>query len=165
MKDVKPYNESDRVVDRDDFLHSLKQCMAFYGKDLNKMQATFWWTACNDKPVARLKQAFMQWMKVGRYAPKPVDILELVTASTHDAHRDVTPQIPTTNCPPEVAQAWMWFINRTTMGTQMAGLFDETGPVDLKTQERYLHVVNHEAKGMGMPEAIPDEFMLQEVWG
>jgi hypothetical protein len=37
--------------------------------------------------------------------------------------------------------------------------------VPVEKQERYLHIVNHEAKRTDQPEAIPDEFKLAEVWG
>lgn len=152
------------AVEKDDFIHALGQTLAFYGKELDRMQTSFWFTACKDKGVKQLKAALIEYTKVGKYAPKPADILAIVdNMRQHKAPKELPPP-PTTNCPPEIAKAWMWFINRMTRGSNLEGLFDEHGDVDLKTQEKYLHIVNHEAHKYGTPDAIPDEYKLMEVW-
>lgn len=151
---------------RDDLLHAIDQTMAFYGKSLDKVSSSFWLNAIRDKDPADIKRALVDYTKQGKHAPKPVDILGLISVRG-DRRKSMlpAPDKTTTNCPPEIANAWLWFINRISEGTAMEGLFKDQGPVDIKTQERYLHIVNHEAHMWGLPEAIPDEFKLPEVWG
>ena len=152
-------------IERDDFVYALEQTMAFYGKELEKMQASFWVDACGDKSADRLKRALREHVKVGKFAPRPADILSIVdNMSKHSMVENALPPPVTTNCPPEIAQAWMWFIGRIG-GDMGASLFGSKPDLDLATEERYLHLVNHEAHKYGTPEAIPDEFKLVEVWG
>ena len=65
-------------VERDDFVYALEQTMAFYNKELEPMQATFWVDACRDKSVDKLKRAMRDHIKIGRYAPRPAEILSIV---------------------------------------------------------------------------------------
>ena len=64
-------------IEKDDFIHALTQTMGFYGKEINKMQTTFWVDACREYPVEKLKLALRQHIQIGKYAPRPADILEL----------------------------------------------------------------------------------------
>lgn len=154
------------AVEKDDFVHALGQTMKFYGKELDAMQTSFWVTACRDRSVKKLKTALIEHVKSGRYAPRPAEILSLVdNMSDAGRGRASLPPPPTTNCPPEIAKAWMWFNKRLCSGTLLDGLFQSSPDVDAETQEKYLHLVNHEAHKYGMPEAIPDEYKLPEVWG
>ena len=153
-------------VDKDDFMFALGQTLKFYGKQLEKESWPFWYQAFFVKDISQVKRALMQYTREGKFAPKPKDILEIMDVDKSYRKAALPPPEPmTTNCPPEVAKAWMWLINRIAQGSAMAGLFQESASVDLITQERYLHLVNHEAHSLGMPEAIPIEFKLQEVWG
>jgi hypothetical protein len=152
-------------VDKDDFMFALGQTLKFYGKQLEKESWPFWYQAFFDEDIGQVKQALMRYTREGKYAPKPKDILEIVDVGKSYRKAALPPPKPmTTNCPPEIAKAWMWFINRVAQGGAMAGLFQDSAPVDLPTQERYLHIVNHEAQRLCTPDAIPDEFKLQEVW-
>ena len=151
--------------DRDDFVHAVGQTLAFYDKELTKMKAGFWVNTCRHKPVHQLKKALLEYPKVGKYAPKPSDILEIVdNMSQQPSGKVELPAPPTTNCPEHIARAWMWFIARISAGSNIP-LFQEHGEIDIKTQEKYLHLVNHEAFQNETPEAIPEEFRLREVWG
>jgi len=154
------------ITDRDDFLYALKQTLAFYNKDLDRMQTSFWWTACKEKPVAKLKKALIEHTKVGKFAPKPADVLTLVDSMNH--HSGAISQmhtIPTTNCPKDIAKAWMWFIDRIAdESPTLSGLFGSDQSISVDQQEKYLHVVNDQAHKYGMPESIPDEYKLKEVW-
>ena len=154
-------------VERDDFAHALGQTLGFYGKDLDKQQFSFWLTAMGDKGVDRIKPALLQYTKVGKYAPKPVDILEIIEATRAiNQHKLPPPKRERNNCPPEIQAAWMWFINRCAEGSEnFDGIFDSSSEVPLATQEKYLHLVNHEARANNQPDAIPDEYKLSEVWG
>jgi hypothetical protein len=153
-------------VDRDDFIHALGQTLRFYKKDLEEFEASFWWTACKDVPVRKLKDALLEYPKRGKFAPKPADILEIVGDNGQRHAENALPPPPMeTKCPPEISRAWMWYIGQNAKGTSMDGLFDSSLKVDLETQEKYLHIVNHEAHRVNNPDAIAPEHRLREVWG
>lgn len=153
--------------EKDDFMYALGQTLAFFGKELDKVQFSFWYRAIGDRPIQQIKTALLDYVKVGKYAPRPANIIELIESGRqHSAQNALPPpEAPTTNCPPEIARAWMWFMSRTTIGSSMAGIFDGEKGLDQKTKERYLHIVNEQAQVYGTPDAIPDEFKLKEYWG
>lgn len=155
------------AIERDDFAHALGQTMEFYGKTLDKTQFAFWLRGMDGKPIHAIKSALIQYTKVGRYAPKPVDILDLIEAGKSREQAHLPPPKPEpNNCPPEVSAAWWWFLGRCTQDSEnFAGVFDTESDISTEMQERYLHIVNHEAKRCNAPDAIPDEFKLREVWG
>jgi hypothetical protein len=150
--------------DRDDFMYALGQTMEFYGKTLDKRDFAFWYSAMGDRSVHSIKHALKEHVKVGKFAPRPANIMELL-ATAAPPERAALPPPVTTSCPPDIAIAWMWFIHRCAEGTQLSSLFENNGSVDIETQEKYLHVVNHEAKRLNQPESIPAEYRLAEVWG
>lgn len=152
--------------ERDDFAHALGQTLAFYGKELDKQQFSFWMQGLGNKSVDSIKRALVTYTQIGRYAPKPVDILDILAedAANHRAHLP-PPEKPHTPCPPEISAAWIWFNKKILAGTNLDGLFGESKDVDPETAEKYLHIVNHEAFKFNQPDAIPDEYKLREVWG
>ena len=150
---------------RDDICHAVGQTLKFYGKDLEPTDFSFWWYALRDSNPDKIKQALKDYIKVGKFAPRPKDVLELIENNNRPAERALPPPSETT-CPPDIARAWMWFIGQTARDSEnFSSIFDSGSPVTLEQQERYLHVVNHEAHKANMPEAIQPEFRLQEVWG
>jgi hypothetical protein len=154
-------------VERDDFAHALGQTMEFYNKELDKLHLTVWLRSLRGRPLPAIKRALADHMAQSRYAPKPVDIITLLDASREIERAQLPPpKAPETSCPPEIAKAWMWFLGRITKDSKnFDGLFSSHQDIDLETQERYLHIVNHEARNANEPDAIPDEYKLQEVWG
>lgn len=153
------------ALDRDDFVHALTQTLKFYGKELDKMQTSFWVTACRDRPAKKLKAALVEHTKAGRFAPKPADILSLVDNMSQQGGRAELPPPPTTNCPPEIAQAWMWFNRVICAGSNLEGVFGKGERPDPDIEERYLFIVNEQAHIYDTPDAIPDEYRIQEIWG
>lgn len=153
--------------DRDSFAHALGQTLGFYGKTLEKTDFSFWYSAMGDRSVDSIKNALKEYIKIGKYAPRPANILELMsTRGEHTRAALPAPSAMTTSCPPEIAKAWMWFINHMAKGSKNCGsLFSNQGPVSVEQQEKYLHVVNHEAWKYKQPDSIPDEYKLAEVWG
>ena len=150
---------------RDDICHAVGQTLKFYGKELEPSDFSFWWYALRDSNPDKIKQALKDYIKVGKFAPRPKDVLELIESNNRPAEHTLPPPAETT-CPPDITRAWLWFIGRTTKDSaNFNGLFESGSPVSLEQQERYLHVVNHQAKAAGQPEAIPEEFKLREVWG
>lgn len=153
-------------VEKDDFAHALGMTLKFYGKTMEKSDFSFWYSAMGDRGVVTIKNALKEYVKVGKYAPRPANILELMqTRAEHGRQALPAPEV-TTNCPPEIAKAWMWFINHIAKGSKnMDSLFIEHGSATIEQQEKYLHVVNHEARKYNQPDAIPNEYKLAEVWG
>jgi hypothetical protein len=150
-------------VDKDDFAHALGMTLEFFGKKLERTDFSFWYSALGDRGVESIKRALKEYVKVGKYAPRPANIVELMSVRTEHNRLELPSPPPTTNCSPEIAKAWMWFIGQTTKGTKLDGIFSRAD-IPVETQERYLHLVNHEAQKNNQPEAIPDEYKLAEVW-
>lgn len=146
-------------VERDDFMHALRQTMEFFGKELSDSDFKFWYSALGSKPVADIKFALKEHVKHGKFAPKPGHIMELLP-TRNPAHQQALPAPEEKPCPPEIAAAWSWFIKKTT-----GWAFGDVPEPNEQEQERYLHIVNHEAKQANQPEAIPDQWKLAEVWG
>lgn len=151
-------------IEKDDFLFALEQTLKFYGKELDNMALSFWWTTCKDKPIDKLKKALVEHMKIGKYAPRPADILTIVSGMQTKSNLIESHPLTTTNCPPEIAKAWMWYICESAKGTSLEGLFAASATDEVALHEKYLHIVNHEAHKYGTPDAIADEHKLQEVW-
>jgi hypothetical protein len=150
--------------DRDDFLFALGQTMEFYGKKLERSDFAFWYSAMGDRGVSQIKTALKEYIKIGKFAPRPANIMEILNNMRPAIERVALPP-PTTNCPPEIAKAWMWYAGRNAKGSKLLdGLFSESQNIDVDTQEKYLHIVNHEAKKFNQPEAIDPAHRLAEVW-
>lgn len=152
-------------VEKDDFIFALNQTLKFYGKEVDRMQTSFWWTACNKKSIGSLKYAFLEYIKVGKYAPRPADILSLADTFREINSRQLPPPPEPTPCPPEIAAAWSWFTKVICCDAKNPMMRRTPPAIDAETQEKYLHIVNHEAHKYGMPDAIPEKHRLKEVWG
>lgn len=154
-------------VDIDDFTHALGQTVAFFGKELDKGQVALWIRAFAGKDYPPIRNALLEYTRVGRYAPKPRDIYEIMDEQrATEAARLPPPQQQSCRCPPEIASAWMWFLATITKDSKtISGIFDSSLNIDIDQQEKYLHIVNHEAHRLSRPDAIPEEYKLQEVWG
>ena len=66
------------AVSRDDIIHAIEQTVSFYGKSLDKTAIGFWLNGLRDKDPVMIKRALMMYAAKGKYAPKPVDILEII---------------------------------------------------------------------------------------
>jgi hypothetical protein len=148
--------------EKDDLVYAIGQTLGFYGKELDRAQLSFWLTALSGRSVPAVKRALLEYVKVGRFAPKPAQIIELMGVGREQA--ETLPPPEPRPCPPEIAQAWLWFMGRTTQGSNLEGLFQADGEVDTATQEKYLLIVNQEAHCAGQPDAVPDEYKLGSVW-
>lgn len=153
-------------VEKDDFIHALTTTMRFYGKTLDQGQVKVWFKALSKYPIAHVGRALDEYPQVGKFAPKPVDILEILTEyREREAANQSRKDKPYTPCPPDIAAAWRWFLGQTMDDSDnFKGIFSRTD-IPAAQQEKYLHVVNHAAKEADLPDAIPDEYKLQEVWG
>lgn len=153
-------------IDRDAFAHALGQTLKFYGKTLEKSDFSFWYSAMGDRNIGTIKNALKEYIKIGKYAPRPANVIELMHTRAEHSRTLLPAPVVTTNCPPEIGQAWMWFIRHIAKGSKnLDSIFSDQGPATLEQQEKYLHVVNHEARKYNQPDAIPAEYRLAEVWG
>lgn len=148
-------------VDRDDVAHALGQTMGFYDKTLDKIKLAFWFRALEGFSAIDIKAALNEHMRRSEYSPKPKHIIAIIRERREVAKATLPPPKPLeTHCPPEISAAWAWFI-KLHSGYDF-GAKPNVGP---ELQERYLHLVNHEAHRLNNPDAIPDEYKLKEVWG
>jgi hypothetical protein len=154
--------------ERDDILHAIRQTVGFWGKTLTPTDEKFWLTALgHETPYESIKRALIEHTRVSRVSPKPADILGLIAKNRPQGGERRGPAFsPATRCPPEIAQAWLWFIGvvaETGTGTLVSGAFPKRD-IDPDLQDRYLRIVNEEAARLGQPEAVPDQFKMPEVW-
>lgn len=153
---------------RNDLVHAIAQVQGFYGKKLDQGSATFWLDALWGNDVQTIKNALIEYTKAGKFAPKPVHILEIM--ESHKARNRAKVPPPQAAPPKEydkvIGTAWLWFFKKSTADSQLfKGMFDGQPDVDPDTEERYLRIVNEQARLYNTPDAIPDEFKLKEVWG
>ena len=153
------------LVDRDEFAHVLGQTLKFYGKTLEKSDFSFWYSAMGDRSIYAIKNALKEYVKVGKYAPRPANVMELLHTRAEHARTALPPPQTITTCPPEIAAAWSWFIGVCARGSKNLEGACTVPDITPEQQDKYLHLVNHEAMRLKMPDAIPDQFKLAEVWG
>lgn len=154
---------------RDDLVHAINQTVGFYRKTLDPAQIPFWLSAVEGYDPDDVKAALMHHTKVDRREPRPSDLMDFLNERKARKRTAIEPpkHVP---CPPEISTAWRWFLalsagdvlgdspSRITMGTKAARELDQD------TQDRYLRIVNEQARQLGMPDAIPDEYKIAEVW-
>lgn len=153
------------AVERDDVSHALCTTMGFFGKKLDGPSERIWFSAFRGFSPDAIKRALAEYTRKGRYAPKPIDILDIL-ARQREAKEATEDKKPYTPCPEDIHQAWLWFTKKITADSGLLkGIFSKTPEVDEETAERFILVVNQQAKLFNRPDAIPDEFKLKEVWG
>jgi hypothetical protein len=149
-----------------DVIFALKYCFEFYGKTLDKQQLQVWQNIIrsNSYNSVQWQTVLKQYFQVAKFAPKPPEILEMLAEERqHTQSRTPPPPPLTTNCPPDIADAWRYWIPKF-WGQALPG--PNTKPLDNPDKEdEYLMIVNREAKRTKIPEAIPQVYKLREVWG
>jgi len=153
----------------EDCMHALGQVYAFYGKEFDDIQRAFWMQFVQKQNYHKLMAALREYPEHGRYAPKPKDITEIIESNRgqigyfNTAEELGGPKEPETDCPPEIARAWMFWLQH------WYGMNPSTWPkvegVTTEESEAMLLLVNQEAARTSMPEAIPDGYKIPEVWG
>jgi hypothetical protein len=148
----------------EDCMHALGQVYAFYGKEFDDIQRAFWMQFVQGQEYHRLMSALRKYPAEGRYAPKPRDISELIERDTPTvpAHKELPSAPMTTDCPPEVSRAWMfwlqhWYGMNPSTWPKVEGVTEEEA-------EEMLMLVNKEARRTNSPDAIPDGYRVAEVW-
>ena len=135
----------------------------FYGRDFNDISRQMWRVYIrerNEEPE-ELKSALRRHCAKSKFYPKPADITEILDnkprrASSYNWNKPLT-----TDCPEDISDAWRYWLGRWYEHK----IFLARDPLDESEQEKWLIIVNKEAKRTGTPEAIPDEYKLKEIWG
>ena len=152
--------------DLGDVVYALKYCFSFYGKELDKQQLQVWQNIIrgNSYNAVQWQAVLKNYFQVGKFAPKPPEILEMLAEEReHTQAKKPPPQPLTTNCPEHIASAWRYWLPKF-WGMAVPGV--STIPVPQpELEDEYLMTVNREAKRTNTPEAIPQGFKLREVWG
>lgn len=148
-----------------DVIHAVQTTFAFYGKQLDDLQRGVWSRIVRDSGYTAFqwKDVLRKWFTVGKFAPRPSEIMELLSLNVGVAKAKAEASPPlTTDCPPDIAKAWTHWLP-IFWGEALP--FVSNVIVDEAQAEKYLHLVNHEAKRVNAPESIPDTYKLEEVWG
>jgi hypothetical protein len=151
----------------DDIRHALAQTLSFYDKELDDRTWRFWWAVLSKLERAPTMAAIRDYLAVGKFAPRPAHIVDLVNEnrqrpSTFNRKENVDEYV---RCPDHIAKAWRWYLALTTKDTSIEMFQEELAEATVEDQERYLHIVNHEAMAANQPTAIEDKYKLKSVWG
>jgi hypothetical protein len=149
--------------ERDDLIHAITQTLAFYDKKPSDLDLVFWTRGLKNYPIKAAKRALSDYTAIGRYAPKPAQIIDLINEQRECVPRRESlppPEVSAEPAPPEVAKAW-----RAVIAQWGLGMFADAEPDDPETAHRYARICNEQAAGNGNPEAIPPEAWLHDVWG
>lgn len=146
-------------------MFALNYCFEFYGKTLDRHQKQVWQNIirANSYNSVQWTTVLKNYFQVGKFAPKPPEILEMLAQEReHTQGRKPPPEPITTNCPEDIANAWRYWLPKF-WGMAVPG--DSTKVVHHpELEDQYLMTVNREAKRTNTPEAIPPSFKLREVW-
>ena len=149
--------------EENDVLSAVSKVFEFYNREFTDLARQMWRSYIRGRVETpeELKSALRKHCANSKFYPKPADITDYLdnrprAASRHDWDKPLT-----TNCPPDIADAWRYWLGRWYQHK----IFLARDPVDEEEQERWLIIVNKEAKRTSTPQAIPDEYKLKEIWG
>ena len=147
--------------EEDEVLLAVDKLVKFYNRELDDLSKQFWrqWIrTVNDKE--ELLSAMRKYATRGKFCPKPADIQGIIDENPKKARDHNWNKPLTTDCPQDVSDAWRYFLGKWWNHK----IFLARDPLDESEMERWLIIVNKEAKRTSTPEAIPDEYKLQEIW-
>lgn len=149
-------------VERDDVAHAVTQVQAFFGKELDALQMKFWLRALAELDATSVKRALADYTSLGKYAPKPRDIIDLVETQNEKRRRELPPpeKQKTQEAPEHVRRAWVWLISQWGVGDMYGA-----GKVTDAEADAYALICNQQAKANNNPDSIPPHCWLESVWG
>ena len=108
---------------------------------------------------SKSSEGHVNWSSLKLHAPWIFD--HWVNECWDCYHRATKPE-PSRYTENQARMAWTWFLGKITAGTGYA-IFQHRQATP-EQEERFLLIVNQEAKRLNQPDAIPEEFRLREVW-
>lgn len=142
----------------DDLKYGIGELLKLYGKALEPTAERFWVAALSDKPLPLVLKAVNEYSKTGKYAPKPVDILDIIDLLKASHKRTQAPLHDYTPCDPEITRAWITYM-------RFAYSFDFRDDIDGMPLNKALEIVNREASKHNQPDSILLEHRIPEFWG
>ena len=152
---------------RDDVYHKLKEVMAFFTRDeMDRNKLSYWMKALDGFASDEICASLEDYVAIGKYAPKPRDILDILRErrQRNQASQGPQPCAPFTPPPEEARKAWMWYIATFRCGELTGTMFPGYRNVDPEIQDQYLEIVNREAAAANAPEAIGDDHKIARYW-
>lgn len=146
-----------------DVLFAADYTLKFYGKPMEKIHKQVWSRTVLDSGYSSFqwKEVLREWPSIGKFAPKPSEILEqLALKSENKPRRFDSKKEELEPCPEPIAKAWRYWIP-VFWGQSLPF---ESEDVDEAEAEAYLLLVNEEAKRTNTPEAIPDNYKIEQIW-
>ncbi len=149
--------------EEDDVLSAVSKVFQFYNREFDDLSRQMWRSYIRERVETpeELKSALRKHCAKSKFYPKPADITEHLDNKPRFASRYDWDKPMTTDCPPDVADAWRYWLGKWWNHQ----VFLARDPVDDEEKERWLMIVNKEAKRTSTPEAIPDDYKLEEIWG
>jgi len=146
-------------------IYALNQVVGFFNKELDELQTDLWMRALRKHPYHLVKRGLADYTEIGKFAPKPKDILELVDSYKEQTRRD-TP-LPAPEPTGEVAsakeaRAWRYVISQ--WGGDGSTMFSAPN-MDADEIEEAVLMVNRFVRESGNWDAIPPHLWLFEVHG
>jgi hypothetical protein len=153
-------------VDRkelEDVMFAVKYTHQFYNKQLEEIHRQVWSRTVVDSGYTSFQwlESLREWPAVGKFAPRPAEILEQLHLKRDTRPKTSAPAEPlTTDCPEAIANAWRYWIP-VFWGQSLPFDVEE---MDVSEAEAFLILINEEAKRTNTPEAIPDKYKLEQIW-
>lgn len=130
------------AVEADDVYHKLREVHEFFGKpgEIDRVKLRFWLEALNGYDKSEIMIALTSYVKVGKYAPKPRDLIELMDTERERAKPFQKQHTPTGKLmDPELAKAVLWY----ELHIKLKGVALTNFDTDLVN--RHLFLLNKEA--------------------
>ena len=146
-----------------DVLFAADYTLKFYGKPMEKIHKQVWSRTVIDSGYTSFqwKEVLREWPSIGKFAPRPAEILDQLNLKRENKPRDFAPkQEIQDTCPEPVAKAWRYWIP-IFWGQSLPF---ETEEVDDSEAEAWLLLVNEEAKRTKTPESIPKKYRIEQIW-
>jgi len=157
----------------DEFVHALRSLMQVFDKDLSEQQAKFWLRAMESHDLPTIKRAFGEYLRIGKHAPRPGHINEIcdqMSVRRSSGQTQLPPPEPAkTNCPPDVAKAWMYWIPRLYSVDILPSQLKSSESVDDELALDYLAIINRQVVNSNSAQSeknqiIPEAFRIPEIW-
>lgn len=92
----------------DDLTYALREVFTIYGKRLEEQVERLWIKSLSGKSIDMLLRAIREYPRIGKYAPKPIDILELVAKYKVETKKPTAMNFG--HGDPTIGRAWITYI-------------------------------------------------------